>query len=86
MDQQPAHAAIAVYEPFPTRLSLPEDATIDMIDDTDRSPDLDAVDDNPQHFSSNNVYRTTFTVVVAEAYDIRSWRHFTILSQYRWPL
>lgn len=79
MDQQYAHAAIAVCESFRARLSSLDDALYN----TDL--ELDATGVVPQHFSSNDAYRTTFTVVVAEQFDPRNWRHFTILWQY-WHL
>ncbi|KAL0631770.1 hypothetical protein Q9L58_009360 [Maublancomyces gigas] len=81
MDEEHAEAhadAIAVCQSFLWRLTLLDGAMIDRMDDRD----LDGADFDLQHFSSNDVYRTTFTAVVTEAYDARSWRHYTILSQY----
>lgn len=85
MDQQQAHVAIAVCKSFRARLSSLDDAMYDAIDDKDPDPELDTAGVVPQHFSSNDAYRTTFTVVVANQFDPRNWRHFTILSQY-WHL
>lgn len=75
-----AHAdTITVCGSFLERLTLLHGAMINVMDDSD----LDRADTTPQHFRSNDVYRTTFTTAVAKAYDARSWRHCTILSQYR---
>lgn len=83
MNEQHANAqadAIAVCKSFLARFSSLLDAMIDMVDDID----IDAAgNDDPQNFSSNDVYRTTFTTVVTEAYDARSWHHYTIIWQYR---
>lgn len=52
------------------------------IDGMNPEPELDGTDSFPQHFSSNDVSRATFTVVVVEQFDPRNWRHFTILLRY----
>lgn len=80
MDQQ--QRAIAVCESFQARLSSLYDAMDNTIDDMNSEPELDGTDSVPQHFSSNDVSRATFTVVVAEQFDPRNWRHFTILVRY----
>ncbi|KAL0631755.1 hypothetical protein Q9L58_009384 [Maublancomyces gigas] len=83
MDQQ--QRAIAVCESFQARLSSLDDAMYNTIDDMDPDPELEATGFVPQHFSTNDAYRTTFTVVLAEQFDPRNWRHYTILLQY-WHL
>lgn len=83
MDQPDVHTAIAVCESFLARLSSLEDAMIDMADHTDPDPELDAADADPEYFGNNDMYRTTFAMVVAVSFDPRSWRHYTILLQYQ---
>lgn len=82
MDQQHANAAIAVCTSFLARLSSLQDAIIDIADDVDPDPELDPNDGDPEQFSSNDIYRTTFAMVVSEEFDPRSVRHQAILLQY----
>lgn len=82
MDRQ---HAITVCESFRARLSSLDNAMYNTIDDMDPDPEFEATGVVPQHFGSNDAYRTTFTVLLAEQYDPRNWRHYTILWQY-WQL
>lgn len=56
--------AIAVCESFHARLASLDEAMSNTIDDKEGDAELAATGVVPQHFSSNDDHRSTFTAVV----------------------
>lgn len=78
---QHVHAAVTMCDLFLERLSSLNNAIFNSFDDVDDAQTLDSP--LPGYFSTNTDYRETFAFVVAHEFRFRSWRHLTMLLQYK---